>query len=353
METIHKATPKDISEALRAEIYDWKSASLNALDNCFSRNAKTISTLPPAFRAAAAFSFASNATEKLFPTSLGALLLKRAAIPIWLTSEAVNLYKLGYADQAKDANKLLQQDYLRFKDAFAEKIDQVETGFLNSPFGRQAAQQIGQIVSKRLFEDDRDAVGHIRTFVDDSKVIDDDSGVHRDRMNQGFGKVLHKIKAVYAGSNYGPGRTALYLVRTDQAECGPHTDPRHRLHVQVDDINVNAQKSQYKAELAQLKGRFIGKSQCILPLSIINKGNLGGFPARREAMRILANIDRYDLYHDPATVPVFGSTETYIWNNQQSNSSLEALAGSFAQGLNSQVIQALTLAEEAVWARRS
>jgi hypothetical protein len=81
----HQATHDDVCGALQKEADDWK--------------------------AAAAFSFCTGAVEKLFPTSLGAGLIARAAIPIWIYTEACKLY-----DQTFN-NKLPGEAMKAFTDA--------------------------------------------------------------------------------------------------------------------------------------------------------------------------------------------------------------------------------------------
>jgi hypothetical protein len=117
-----------------------------------------IKEVPPQWKAAAAFSFCTGAVEKLFPTSLGAKLIARAAIPIWIYTEACKFYDEVYKNQAWEANKLLEPTHYSFLERFAEKIDEAETGLVDSKYGRAIAAQIQQAIAHRQFKDSIDAI---------------------------------------------------------------------------------------------------------------------------------------------------------------------------------------------------
>lgn len=106
-------------------------------------------------------------------------------------------------------------------------------------------------------------------------------------MNNSLGSLLKRVKAIYAGSVHGPGRTALYLVRWNDGVCGSDAERWRSMHpwlrgygMNVDDIDVNAEKGKYINELSHMKARFNGRADCIIPVETINRGNIGGLPAK-------------------------------------------------------------------------
>ncbi len=287
---------------------------------------------------------------------MAAGLLKRASVPIWLTTEAVKLYNEYYKNEARNANKLLQHDYLTFKDTFVRKIQDIERHFLDSKFGRDMANQLVMIVSRRRFERSTHAVKHLRDTLKESKVINTDPKDIRERMNGSLGKLLRRAKAIYTGSTLGPGRTALYLVRWKDAVCGTDAERWHAKNwmvagpgIEVEDIDPDMYNSQYSPELNNLKSMFEGKADCVIPLQTINHGSFGSTTGGREATKIIANIDKYDVVGDPASMPILGTSRSYAWINEQPNISIHTLAGTTSGELSGETVMALKNAEEAVW----
>lgn len=356
----HKATEQDVVYALDSEIKVWREEARLAIENCYTNNRTAFSELPPQFAAGASFNFFKGFVENFYPASLGAIALKRAAAPIWLTTEAVKLYKEYYKKEAKAANKLLQNNYLAFKDTFVQNIQNAERQFLNSTFGRDMASQIVKIVSRRRFRDYVDSRTHIRDTVSKSKVINTDSKEHRKRINDSLGKLLRRVKDIFTGSVYGPGKTGLYLVRWKDAACGTEAERWYSQHpwvrgpgIDVEDIDPNMLKSKYAPEINRLTARFNGKAECVIPIETINHGNIGSTTGGKETMKIIANINKYDVICDPATVPIFGRSETYAWINEQPNTSIYSLSGSLLGKLSPEAITALRQAEEDVWNARN
>ena len=137
----YNPTTADVNAALKDEIQRWREDQKFALKDTLTTHGKQLGEIPNAFAAAACFQFAVNAIEKIFPLSLGTVIIKRAAIPIWLVSEASSRYKDLYKEAAKDANKLLSHDYRRIYDDFYNKVNDVERGFMTSQFGRSVSGQ--------------------------------------------------------------------------------------------------------------------------------------------------------------------------------------------------------------------
>ncbi len=354
------ATKEDVVAALDKEIVLWRGASCREVYSCYNQNASAFSELPPKFAAGASFNFFKGFVGNAFPASMAAVLLKRAAVPIWLTTEAVKLYNEYYKNEARNANKLLQHDYLTFKDTFVRKIQDIERHFLNSKFGRDMASQLVRIASQRRFRHSTDAVEHLRDTLKESKVINTDPKDLRERINGSLGKLLRRVKDIYTGSTYGPGRTALYLVRWKDAMCGTDAERWHATNwmvagpgLEVEDINPDMYDSQYSSELNNLKAMFKGKADCVIPLQTINDGNFGSTTGGREAMKIIANIDKYDVVGDPASMPVMGTSRSYAWINERPNTSIHTLAGTTSGELNGETVKVIADAEEAVWNARN
>jgi hypothetical protein len=93
MDANHQATHDDVCVALKDEAVDWKRTALRALHDTYRAHVNGIKEVPPKWKAAAAFSFCTNAVEKLFPPLLGQKMIARAAIPIWIYTESMSKRK--------------------------------------------------------------------------------------------------------------------------------------------------------------------------------------------------------------------------------------------------------------------
>ncbi len=70
-------------------------------------------------------------------------------------------------------------------------------------------------------------------------------------------------------------------------------------------------------------------------------------------MKIIANIDKYDVVGDPASMPILGTSRSYAWINERPNTSIHTLAGTTSGELNGETVKAIADAEEAVWYARN
>ena len=328
----HSPTAADINTALR---------------DTLGTHGKQLNEIPNAFAAATCFQFAVNATEKIFPLSAGAALIKRAAIPIWLISEASSRYKDLYKEAAKDANKLLNQDYKRIYDDFYNKVNDVERGFMTSTFGRSVSRQLLEVLNKngRLFKDSNTAVDYCRVLIIEAQLIPNDIRQIHQRTAAGFGSILEKVYALYRGSTFAGRRTRLLLLRVDETTCKPlPSGMRHRGHFQVDDLDAKKVTAEYRDEVKRLAGRFADKSNCVIPWELVHEGNVGGRPAKRRTLQILANIDKYDVVHEN------GLTPTSIgWTREQPNLSYGQFLRDLTHGLTSSMLAELEKIEEKLW----
>ena len=349
----HQATHDDVCGALQKEADDWKAEALRALHATYNAHVNGIKDVPPQWKAAAAFSFCTGAVEKLFPASLGAALLARAAIPIWIYTEACKLYDQVYKNQARKANKLLEPIHSSFLDRFAEKIDEAETGLVASRYGRAIASQMQQAIVHRQFKDTIDAITHIRRAIDRSNILDDEYSTHRKRCEAGLGRTMDKVRRIYEGTVLAPGRNGLFLLRLEDAVCAPDRERWHRFQrtINVDDIDVETQKGKYRQELLRLKARFKGKVACVIPVETIAEGNIGRYTYEPEVAKILANIDKYEVVRDPADWR-FGTDVTFAWQTEQPNFSIHTVAQTFNNKLPGEAMKAFTDAENQIWNNR-
>lgn len=345
---------EDVQFGLKDALVDWAGVQRDALIMAYNQNAKDLSTVPPEFAAAACFGFATSATEKLFPTSLGAQLLKRVAIPIWLTSEMVSLYNDQYKNEAKDANALLGKDYQRIFSDFYDKVGQAKDTLArpNNTYNKKVCNQVLNLYAQRNrnFKDSYKVQTHTASIIKESGLVETKMGPILDRANAGLGAVFAKVKAIYSGSAYGPGRTGLYLVRTENASCGARTDKSHLARmIEVDDIDVKKVNKEHQETLQGLMKQFAGKSDCVIPVNVVNEGNFGsGYNGKKQAMQILANIEKYNVVGQDATWTL-GTSQTYYW---PSNTTMSTLVGSFENGLPPEAMTELARVEAEEWAKR-
>ena len=349
----HSPTAADINTALKDEIQRWREDQKFALRDTLSTHGKQLSEIPNAFAAATCFQFAVNATEKIFPLSAGAALIKRAAIPIWLISEASSRYKDLYKEAAKDANKLLNQDYKRIYDDFYNKVNDVERGFMTSQFGRSVSRQLLGVLNKngRLFEDGNAVVDYCRVLIIASQLIPNDIRQIRQRTAAGFGSILEKVYALYQGSTFAGRRTRLLLLRVDEASCKPLPSGMRHRGFRVDNLNPKDVAAEYRDEVKRLAGRFAGKSNCVIPWDLVHEGNIGGRPAKRRTLQILANIDKYDVVHENG-LPLIDTPTSIGWNREQPNLSYGQFLHDLTHGLTSSLVAELEQVEKRLWQQR-
>ena len=350
----YKPAIADINAAVQDEIQLWREDQKFALKDTLRIHGKQLSEIPNAFAAATCFQFAVNATEKIFPLSRGAAIIKRAAIPIWLVNEASNRFKDRYKEMAKDANKLLNQNYERIYFDFHNKVNEIERGFMTSRFGRSVSRQLLELLHKkdRMFQDELDVKRHCRKLIIDAGIFQGDAREIRKRTVAGFGSILEKVYALFKGSSFAPGRTRLLLLRVGDASCNNLPGGmRYWGHFQVDDINPKSLPIEYRDSVKHLVQRFAGKSNCVIPWELVNSGNIGGLPAKKRTLQILANIGKYDVVHDNG-LPIVGTPTSYGWVNEQPNISYSQLLRDLTHGLTSSMIAELELVEERLWRQR-
>ena len=151
----------------------------------------------------------------------------------------------------------------------------------------------------------------------------------------------------------------MYLYRIKDAACLDDSRPDYAsMHpferpslLRVDDIDVKMVDQKFRKETAALKDQFKGKTDCLIPGTLIVRGNLGKWsPELRKLTRqILANIQHYGVIHKPGSIPVLGTPSTVVWEKNVNNPSVFDFAGDFSQGLNQDLLQHIIRIEEKLW----
>lgn len=195
-----------VREALKEEVRIWQN---NMKGNIRVLELPPLPQNDPIIASAIWYNFGLDAGKNL--SAVVAATVNKAALPIWLTFKAQELYASHYREKQSDSYAMLSTHYQRFKSQLIDSIDDAERRFFVQPFAREVHTCICELYKNSQFNRETELIDNLRVLIRESKVIVTSDETIRALIQKNLNKVAQGIIDIYQGSAQAGRNKILYV----------------------------------------------------------------------------------------------------------------------------------------------
>lgn len=195
-----------VRDALKEEVHVWQD---NMKGNIRALELPPLPQNDPIIASAIWFNFGLDAGKNL--SAVVAATVNKAALPIWLTFKAQELYASHYRQKQSDSYAMLSNHYQLFKSQLIDSIDNAERGFFVQPFAREIRECILSLYKNRTFTDIDEMDNEVRLLIRKSGVILTSDHKIQSLIQKNLNKVAQGIIDIYQGSAQAGRNKILYV----------------------------------------------------------------------------------------------------------------------------------------------
>lgn len=190
-----KISESIVSAALYDEIRVWANRSCQAVGSVSLPPLPTDNSL---LHSAVWFNFGLDAGKNLMPSV--AYAAGKAALPLWLATNAQKYYQKHYDRQMSDAYAMLNKPYSHFNSQIINGITQAERDFPITPYFRQIKSTILELFQAEQRENEEKWKRAIRNLVAESGVIVTDYHKIKSQVKTNLNQVGKKLITLHQGA---------------------------------------------------------------------------------------------------------------------------------------------------------